>query len=405
MNILVTVTGYPRWKDDYFNIYLDRFTKELVKKKVKVHVLAPHAPKLKKFEIVNGVNIHRFQYLFPAYLQSLAYSPGIPEKIRTLKGKLQLPFFVFFALVNMLWLARKQKIDVINAHWATPLGFLAVLAKPLHRKPVLITLYGAELFPILKSKNGGLLKPFTVFALRGADKVVGISQQTCEAGRKISGRTDIEVVPDGIDIHTFNPRVSGKTIRRNLGAKGFMLFTSGRMVERKGFRFLIEALSDIIRKFPKTTLVIGGDGPEKENLLKTVRKLKLDHHVIFPGFIDTKDFPQFMRAADVFILPSIIDRHGDTEGSATILLEAMACETPVVGTRVGGVPFAITDGLGGFLVKQKSSKELAAKIKYLLDNSNIRKAIAQKGRKHVVENFGVEIIAKKYAEIFKIIIK
>lgn len=157
MKILILTTGYPRWKGDFANVYLHRLAKSLVNKGIEFHVVAPHARDLKKEEVIDGVCIHRFQYLYPSNLQNLAYFPGVPEKIKTIKGKMQLPFFMLGMIKKTIGIVKKYDIDVINAHWAIPTGFLAAFTKRLHKKPVLITLYGAELWPAIR-KNSKIMK-------------------------------------------------------------------------------------------------------------------------------------------------------------------------------------------------------------------------------------------------------
>lgn len=405
MKVLLLATGYPRWRGDFNNIYLHRLAKSLVRKGIEVHVVAPHAKGLKKEEVMDGVYIHRFQYLYPSNLQTLAYFPGIPEKIKTIKGKIQLPFFMLAMTKKMLDIIKKYDIDVINAHWAIPPGFIATFTKRFHKKPVMITLYGAELFPAIK-KNSKAMRWIINYALNNAEKVVGISDATCEAGVRLSRRRDIEVLPDGIDTETFNPKVNGDEIRKRYGLDShFLIFSSGRMVERKGFRHLVEAMPYILERFPNTKLIIGGDGPERKNLEYLAKKLEISGNVIFPGFIPDEDFPKYMKAADVFVLPSIVDSKGDTEGSATILLEAMACGTPVVGTKVGGVPYAIKDGIGGYLAEQKNSKQLAEKIVMLLRDKNLRKEVGEVGRRYVEEKFSWMRIADRYITNFKRLIE
>jgi glycosyltransferase involved in cell wall biosynthesis len=407
MKICILATGYPRWKGDVSSAknYLHTLAKSLVNNSIEVHVIAPHAKGLKKEELIDGVFIHRFQYLYPTNFQTLAYFPGIPEKIKTMKGKIQLPFFMLSMIKKMLDVVKKYGIDVINAHWAIPPGFIATFTNKLHKKPVLITLYGAELFPVIK-KNSRIMKWMISYALNNAEKVVGISDVTCDAGEEISGRGNIEILPDGIDVETFNPSADEKEIKNKYGLNDYhLIFSSGRLVERKGFKYLIEALPIVSKKFPNTKLIIGGDGPEKECLENLAMNLRLKENVIFPGFIPDINFPKYMKACDVFVLPAVVDGWGDTEGSATILLEAMACGTPVVGTNVGGIPYAIKDGMGGFLVKQKDAGQLANKIIMLLEDEDLRKEMSKVGKKYVEEEFSWVKIAERYKNIFKIFIE
>ena len=404
MKVLIVATGYPRWKGDFANVYLHRLAKSLVNKGVEVHVVAPHANGLKKNEIMDDVYIHRFQYLYPEKIQSLAYFPGMPEKVKTIRGKMQLPFFMLSMIKKMISVVKKYDIDVINAHWAIPPGFVATVTKKIHKKPVLIRVYGAELFPVLKGSSMffKIAKLMIKYALNSAEKVVSNSDVSCNAGKEISGREDIEILPDGVDTETFNPNVNGDEIRKKYGR---FIFSSGRMVERKGFIYLVEAVPYILKEFPKMKLIIGGDGPERKNLENEVNKLKIENNVIFPGFISDEDFPKYMKSADVFVLPSIVDSKGDTEGLGLVLAEAMACGVPVIGTKVGGIPYIIKNSGGGFLVEQKNPKELAEKIIMLLKDEKLRKEMGKIGRKYAKEKFGWGEIAERYYDIFEKVTK
>lgn len=370
-------------------------------KGIEVHVLAPHDDKIPDDEFVNGVYVHRFKYFWPTSLQSLAYLPGIPENIKTFRGKLQVPFFIIGMMVRLLEIVTSYRVEIINAHWATPSGFSAVITKFIHHRPVLITVYGDELYTIAK----GHMKPVkavTRYVLSNADKVVGISDAACNAARQIADIREIEVLPDGIDTSYFNPNINCKLVIEKYGLHGKkLIFSSGRMVERKGFIYLIRAMPTILKKHPDAILIIGGDGPERERLEKEVKRLNLEGKVIMPGFISEKEFPMHMKAAEVFVLPSIVDKRGGTEGSATILLEAMACGTPVVGTNVGGIPYGVKDGIGGFLVEPENPEALAEKIIFLLSNPKVKEEMGVQARRYVEENFDWIKIADRYIEIFK----
>lgn len=236
---------------------------------------------------------------------------------------------------------------------------------------------------------------------------MGISDATCEAAGRISGRQDIEILPDGIDTAYFHPAKDDKGVRTyyEINDDEYMIFACGRMVERKGFRYLLEAMPYILKDCPNTKLVIGGDGPEKKGLEKLIDELGITSKVILPGFIPDDKFSEHMAASDVFVLPSIVDSRGDTEGSATILLEAMASGKPIIGTSVGGIPYAIKDGQGGYLVEPENPKQLAEKITVLLKDENLRKELGIRGRKYVEDNFSCDRIARRYIEKFKLYVE
>ncbi|WP_128693636.1 glycosyltransferase family 4 protein [Methanoculleus taiwanensis] len=405
MKLCILSTGYLRWKGDVDSAknYLEQLANNLADKGLEVHVIAPHAKGLKHAEKIDNVNVHRFQYMFPPSYQTLAYFPGIPEKMKKISGKIQIPFFGLSMTYKLLQVCRKHDIDIIFAHWAIPPGFIAALTKYIHKRPIVIGLYGAELFPFVNNQKtfASLCKIQIGYAIRNSDLVIGISKSTCNAGKTISRRMDIETIPYGVDIQKFNPTCNPDSIKQCYGLESkTILFSTGRMVERKGFKFLVDALPLVLETDPNTILILGGDGPEKERLKKQVADLNLEEKVIFPGFIPDEEFPNFLTASDVFILPSIVDRHGDTEGLGLVLVEAMACGTPVIGTNVGGITDIITHGYNGFLVPEKSSKDLAERIVEILSNPDLASYLNTNGLSTVQNEFSWESVCKKYLALF-----
>lgn len=402
MKVLMLATGYPKWENDSSHSYLHRLAKLLVIKGLEVHVLAPHAKGIKKEEIMDGVYIHRFQYLYPSNIQTLAYFPGIPEKLKTLNGKIQVPFFMLSMSKALLEVVKKYNFDIIYAHWVIPTGFIALFTKRVHKRSIVIKLYGAEIYPFYRKNNitSKIAKRIIRFTLRNVDKIVGNSGPTCKVGEEMSCEK-IEILPEGVDLESFNPnRDYYEIINRYKLGDYRIIFSTGRMVERKGFKYLIESIPYILREYPKTKLIIGRDGPDRNNLVKLSVDLGIAENVIFPGIIPNEDLPKFMAVATVFVLPSIVDRTGDTEGLGLVLLEAMACGTPVIGTNVGGIPYIIENGVNGFLVEQKKPGQLAKGIIKLFDEE-LGQTIGEAGKKYIEENFTWNIITEKCIKILK----
>lgn len=405
MKICMLATGYPRYSGDVSSAknYLRDLAEILVREGVEVHVIAPHAEGLKKEDSINGVFIHRFQYLCPARFQSLAYNSGIPEKIKTFKGKLQMIPFILAMLKELIYIVKKYDIDIINAHWAIPPGFVATITKRIHKKPVILKLYGAELFPIFKNESliNKIAKRAISYSIHNANKVIANSIATSDTGKKISGRNDIEAIFEGIDIRVFSPNANASIIQEKYNLNKYhLILSTGRMVERKGFKYLLEAVPYVLEMYPNSKFFLGGEGPEKRNLISLVETLGIEDNVVFTGFIPDKDFPNYLKACDVFVLPSIVDSNGDTEGFGLVLVEAMGCGTPVVGSNVGGIPSIIKNGYNGFLVPEKSPKELADRIIELLSDEKLVKEFEENGLRTVREKFSWEHISKKYLYFF-----
>lgn len=376
-NILILSTVYPIGKQDYTeNIVHGKFVhdlaKTLVKSGVQVHVATPHSKKTLSFETMDGVHIHRFHYFFHWRLETLTYGKGIPENIKRFKNKLLVPFLSGMFLLKALFLIKKYKIEVINPHWIVPGGYLGAIIKELTACKLVATAYGAELFPVLNGKMKFLV-PYIKKAAKKADAVVGISSATVEAVKKISGRNDIHLIPDGIDTDYYKPGPKNIKLLQEYSIEPDekCIFFTGRMVERKGHIHLLKAFHALSEQRKKVKLLLGGKGPKEKELLEYRARYSLENRVIMPGFLPEEHIVPLLQSADVYVLPSCIDGNGDTEGSATAALEAMACGTPAIISKVGGNIGAIEDGKGAFYFEPENLEELLTKMIGLIDNNSI----------------------------------
>jgi glycosyltransferase involved in cell wall biosynthesis len=173
------------------------------------------------------------------------------------------------------------------------------------------------------------------------------------------------------------------------------------LVERKGIRYLIDALPSIRKEFPKVQLVIIGDGPETNILMSQAKRLGVMDSTVFCRTVPDDDLPYFYAIADVFILPAIIDSKGDTEGLGVVMLEAMASGVPVIASRVGGIPEALNYGKAGILIEQKNPKQIKETVISLLNDDGLRTSLIKKGREWVISTFSWDNLAKQIIKIFR----
>jgi glycosyltransferase involved in cell wall biosynthesis len=158
----------------------------------------------------------------------------------------------------------------------------------------------------------------------------------------------ITVLRNGVDLDRFAPRNRAR-IRTRLGLAGPVWLTVGHLVELKGIDIVIEALAQV----PDTTLLIAGEGSEERKLRQLVERLGLGARVRFVGAIPHAELCEYYNAADAMVLAS------SREGMPNVVLEAMACGTPVVATAVGGIPELITDPVAGELMRERRPEALA----------------------------------------------
>jgi len=405
MRICILTTGYPRYNGDFDSVYIHRLARTLAKMDIEVHVVAPHANGIRKEELMEGVFVHRFQYMYPSTLQSLAYSPGIPENIKKNFNKFQLAPFVVEMSRSLTRVVKRYDINIVNAHWAIPTGLIAILAKRLCKIPVVTKIYGVEIY--LAKKKYPAVKGLVKKTLLESDKVIANSSTTRDIALSTLGvKIDVEVIPDPVDVNLFSPR-DGERIKAVYGLQGCpVILSCGRLVERKGFHYLIQAMPTILNEEPTTRLAIVGEGPEKTRLMNLVSSLGLNGSVIFLGKIPMEKLPECYAMSDIFVLPAIVDSDGDTEGLGLVLVEAMASGKPVIGSDVGGIPYIIReDGEYGFLVQQRDPIELSERIITLLRDEELRKKLGARARKLAEERFGCERIARQYLTTFERVIR
>ena len=150
----------------------------------------------------------------------------------------------------------------------------------------------------------------------------------------------------------------------------------GRLVNVKGVEFLIHALPLIMRQFPQTTLTIVGEGFGKTALIHLAQQLQLEASIHFVGWIPHEDLPPYYQAASIVGIPSLWP-----ENFPTVCSEAMSAGRPVIGTRVGGIPEMIDDGVNGYLVEPANAGQIAEKALFLFSNPHILQEFGRNARR------------------------
>ncbi len=144
----------------------------------------------------------------------------------------------------------------------------------------------------------------------------------------------------------------------------------GYLIERKGFEYLIRAMPHVLEEHANARLKIVGSGPMESELKELIYELELGDEVEIVKNVSDDELLIAYNSSDLFVLPSIVDSQGNTEGLGVVLLEAMACRLPVIGSDVGGIPDIIQDGNTGILVPEKDIDELFRSITYSIKNEN-----------------------------------
>ena len=307
-----------------------------------LHVIYNYQIYVKK--IPHNHNVKYYRLKPPENLYSFTETKSILDYLRLI------PLFLY-ELVLIARIITGEKIDVVNAHWVIPSGFLALICTLLLGKlnginiPVIVTARGSDLKVFNEKK---LYKPLIEKTLNNASKVICVSHDlkniTLQMGVK---EQDVVFIPPGVNLDEFKPRDKHE-LRRELciALDTFVAIFVGNLKQIKNVYTLIDVIKQV-SETQKILLLIIGDGPEKEKLIKKVEYLNMGN-VIFHGSTSHTEMPKYLSASDILILPS------QSEGLPLCIQEAMACGTPVIANDVGGVSWLLQNGENGILTNDES---------------------------------------------------
>jgi teichuronic acid biosynthesis glycosyltransferase TuaC len=265
------------------------------------------------------------------------------------------PFCLYRAVLRATLALRREAPDwdLIDAHYYYPDGVAAALLAGRIKKPLTITARGTDL---------NLIPRFRVprAMIRWAARRATASIAVCEALKDVLvtlgvPARHVHVLRNGVDLDLFRP-LDREGLRRELGLSGPVLLSVGHLVERKGHHLVLDALA----RLPEVTLLVVGAGPNRQRLTEQALQLGITSRVRFLGAVPHERLPEIYNAADLLVLAS------SREGWANVLLEAMACGTPVAATRIWGTPEVVTEKAAGVLVDERSAGAIVRGVRDLL---------------------------------------
>jgi glycosyltransferase involved in cell wall biosynthesis len=265
-------------------------------------------------------------------------------------------------------LHKLKPFDCIDAHFVFPDGFAALLLGKVLKVPVVVSARGTDinLYPSLR-----LIRPMIRWTLRNSAGLIAVSASLRQVMLELGAAHDrVSVIGNGIDLNRFHP-IDPTEAKRHLGLPetGPIIVSVGGLVPRKGFQFLIPAVSKIAARFPNVRLYILGEGDYRPKLEDLIRECQAEAQVFLVGAVPNEYLRLWFSVANVSCLVS------SREGWANVLQESMACGTPVVATHVWGAPEIVVSPELGLLVKQ-DTQAIAAALEAALSREWNRSAIA-----------------------------
>lgn len=255
----------------------------------------------------------------------------------------------------------KNKPDIIHIHTSGYLtffeNFFYIFTSKILNKIVILHIHSGD-FDIFYNKSSFLVKKFIKHVLCLPDQILCLSVNCKEfLTNEMKLKKNIYTIYNGYDSSIFNPKDRNECRRMlNLPCDKFIILTVGNLLEVKGHRYLIEAISEVILSRQDILCIIVGDGLLKDELDTRVKSAGLEHYVKLVGGKPHYTIPLWMNAANLFVLSSM------HEGNPIVMLESLGVGLPFIGTRVGAIPEIICSEDYGFLVDPKDSKDLANKI-------------------------------------------
>ena len=395
MKVLFVVTAFPRFEGDVITPWLVETIRRLQEQNISVDVFTSAYQGLKE-NTVFGIKVYRFRYFLRKW-EKLTHDETVPDRLRKgILNKLLVIFYILGGTLGIIPHCLKNKYDIIHCHWPFPHIIFGYAASRFGKSKLISSFYGVELRWV-KSKLP-IFKPLLRFAIKNSDAVTAISTYTAREITEIAP-ADITIIPFGAAITVLDQKLSAPKDSRIKN----ILFV-GRLVERKGVKYLIEALA-LINKTIESNLTIVGEGSEKPNLEAFVEEKALEHKVNFTGKVTQSQLEDCYRKCDIFVLPAVTDSKGDTEGLGVVLLEAMSYHKPVVASALGGILDIVKNGENGLLVPEKDPDKLAEAILQILQKPDLGNRLGEAGFNLVNSNFSwgkiVSDIKRLYEEVLR----
>lgn len=318
--LLVMASTYPRWEGDPEPSFTHELSRRLTDR-FRVIALAPHAKGAHTNETLHGVTVVRYRYA-PTRFETLVNDGGILANIKAHPWKrLLVPALVFSQVIAAWRICRRERVDVIHAHWLVPQGLIAAVLRwiPGRKVPFVATSHGSDIHAL----NSRMMSMVKRFVIRQAACATAVSSSLRKAMLRMGAdASKVTVVPMGVDLTT-------RFVQDNNATRvpGRILFV-GRLVQNKGIEKVVSAMPLVLQRVPGAHLCIAGSGPLEGVLQEQSIRLGLEDKVEFLGAVPQAQLPALYRSASLFVAP-----FGKSEGLGLVLVEAIGCGCQVLTSR------------------------------------------------------------------------
>ena len=348
-----------------------------------VHLITSQFRDCPRMEVVDDIHVHR--------VRALRKNPNVCAVHEMFT-------YAISSSIYGLKFAKTFRPDIVQVFFGIPAGGGAYLLQKYNNVPYVVFLGGRDVprpnpDPPYYRWLYRVLKPIIRSIWDNAAMVVSCSDGLRDLAYETDSNVKIEVIPDGVNLETFQP------VQRDTNPKKIRILSIGRLIPRKGFQFLIQALPHVNENTEcEFEIEIVGDGPYQEELIKLAENLNVISQLHFSGSVPYSDLPHKYYEADVFILPSL------AEGMPLVVLEAMGTGLPIIASRVQGIEELVAENVNGALFNPGDVEELANCLIRLINDGEMRVEMGKRSTEKVVP-FDWKNIAGAYLALYEEIIK
>ncbi len=380
MRILSVTSSYPKFPGDTTAPFIEAITRGLVARGHTVDLVLPEHPQLRR-PAEPGVRFFPYHYAPGPRWALWGYAQSLESDVRVRKTMYGLVPLVAVGLrrcISELVLTRRY--DVALVHWVVPNAILVADALEAQRLPRVVSLHGSDVFVAERSALVGL---WTSRVLRRSEFVTGCSGDLLARARRLGAvASRSRVLAYGVDVRAFAPAAADPALRASLGVRedAVLVLAVGRLVEKKGFRYLVEAAAQT----PRVHVLIAGEGDLRSELERLVRERRAP--VTLLGNVARARLASLVASVDVVAVPSVVDSAGNVDGLPNTLLEALAAGRAVVAARVAGIPDVVEHEGNGVLVPPGDAGALGSALDRLARDESLRRRLGSRARAEAEAN-------------------
>ncbi len=407
MRVLHLATTYPLHRGDSNAAFVQAICEGLACLGHEIEVLVPWHPDLQLERPDSAVKLHAFRYTPTRRWHPWGYA-------QALSGDRRLRPDAYLAAVPAAWTAwrairrlqARHPYDLLHAHWLVPNAPIVAAARRADGPPLIVSCHGSGVF---LAERFAWVRRLAEFALARSAAVTACSADLTRRVAAFAGCPPPRRLPYGVDTQRFVPldAATRSAVRQQLGerhdvpAEAPWILAVGRLVYKKGFDVLIEAMPRVLAEHPEARALIVGSGPLENELRAQADGVGVTERAAFVGAVPHRELPIYYAAADAVAVPSVHGPAGNVDGLPNTLMEALSSATPVVASAVAGIPDVVVDGDNGLLVAERDAAALAAGLLRLLDDPQLRREIGERARGNAEAELDWTRIAASFDDVYR----